>query len=159
MYEVACEPGGTCNIDQQSFKAYLARWMAASTKVAPWTSEQILPLLASSATAAAKSCTGGDNGNMCGTKWTTGSYDGGLGVGQQMNALEVIQSNLITQVKGPLGNDTGATSVGDPSAGTVSNSGPPAVQEQVTTGDRAGAGVLTALVIVGLLGGAWWMCV
>lgn len=32
MYEVACEPGNTCNIDQQSFKAYLARWMAATTR-------------------------------------------------------------------------------------------------------------------------------
>lgn len=159
MYEVACEPGGTCNIDQQSFKAYLARWMAASTKVAPWTAEQILPLLAASATAAAASCTGGETGNMCGTKWTTGTYDGGLGVGQQMNALEVIQSNLINTVAGPLGNGTGATSVGDVTAGTGTDSGPPAVQDAVTTGDRAGAGILTALVIVGLLGGAWWMYV
>lgn len=159
MYEVACEPAGTCNIDQQSFKAYLARWMAASTKVAPWTSEQLLPLLAASATAAAQSCVGGDNGQMCGTKWNYQGYDGGLGVGQQMNALEVIQSNLITKVGGPKGNGTGAISQGDVSAGTGAESGPPAVQEAITTGDRAGAGILTALVIVGLLGGAWWMCV
>lgn len=159
MYEVACEPAGTCNIDQQSFKAYLARWMAATSKVAPWTSDQILPLLASSATAAAQTCVGGENGQMCGTKWNFQGYDGGLGVGQQMNALEIIQSNLITTVRGPMGNSTGATSVGDPSAGTGSESGPPAVQDSITTGDRAGAGILTALIIVGLLGGAWWMYV
>lgn len=159
MYEVACEPGGTCNIDQQSFKAYLARWMAATTKVAPWTSEQILPLLSASATAAAQTCVGGETGTMCGTQWNFQGYDGGLGVGQQMNALEIIQSNLINTVDGPKGNGTGATSQGDPSAGTGSESGPPAVQETITTGDRAGAGILTALVIVGLLGGAWWMYV
>ena len=27
MYEVACEPYGKCDIDQRSFKAYLARWL------------------------------------------------------------------------------------------------------------------------------------
>lgn len=55
MYEVACEPSHNCNIDQQTFKAYLSRWMAASTKVAPWTADTIMPLLAASAQAAAKS--------------------------------------------------------------------------------------------------------
>ena len=159
MYEVACEPGGTCNIDQQSFKAYLARWMAATTKVAPWTADTILPLLAASATAAAQTCVGGETGEMCGTKWNYQGYDGGLGVGQQMNALEVIQSNLIQTVGGPKGNGTGAISKGDPTAGTGTDSGPPAVQDTITTGDRAGAGILTALVIVALLGGAWWMYV
>jgi len=115
MYEVACEPGGNCNIDQLSFKAYLSRWMAASTKVAPWLYDQMQPFLAASAMAAAQSCVGGDTGTMCGTKWYTGGWDGSFGVGQQMSALEVIQSNLITQVQGPVTNNTGGTSKGDPS--------------------------------------------
>lgn len=55
MYEVACEPSHNCNIDQQTFKAYLSRWLAASVKVAPWTRESIMPLLAASAQAAAQS--------------------------------------------------------------------------------------------------------
>jgi mannan endo-1,6-alpha-mannosidase len=42
MIEIACERGGNCNIDQQTFKAYLARWMAASVKVAPWTHDTIV---------------------------------------------------------------------------------------------------------------------
>lgn len=55
MQEVTCEPSRNCNIDQQTFKAYLSRWMAASVKVAPFTHDKIMPLIAASAEAAAKS--------------------------------------------------------------------------------------------------------
>lgn len=154
-FEVACEPNNNCDVDQLSFKAYLSRWMAATTKVAPWTADQILPLLASSAQAAAQSCVGGTTGNVCGTKWTQAGWDGNYGVGQQMSALEVIQSNLIKQVSGPVGNSTGGTSQGDPSAG--GGTSPPAVKapNAITTKDKAGAGVLTAVVLIALLGGGW----
>ncbi|KAF2209244.1 glycoside hydrolase family 76 protein [Cercospora zeae-maydis SCOH1-5] len=158
MYEVACEPSGNCNIDQQSFKAYLSRWMAATTKVAPWTHDTIVDLLATSAQAAAKTCTGGATGQFCGTKWTDGVFDGAMGVGQQMNALEVIQSNLIDLVQGPLGNKTGASSkAGDLNVGLGGDKNPLAPPSAITTADRAGAGIVSALVIVGLVGGAWWM--
>ena len=155
MYEVACEPNNNCNVDQLSFKAYLSRWMAATTKVAPWTADQILPLLASSAQAAALSCTGGDGTIVCGTKWTTGTYDGVTGVGQQMSALEVIQSNLIKKVSGPVSNSTGGTSQGNPSAGTGSSSQPVNAPGAIRTKDKAGAGILTAIVIMTLLGGGY----
>lgn len=154
-YEVACEPSNNCNVDQLSFKAYLSRWMAATTKVAPWTADQILPLLASSAQAAALSCSGGDGSIVCGTKWTTGTYDGVTGVGQQMSALEVIQSNLIKKVSGPVSNSTGGTSQGDPSAGTGTSSQPVNVPGAIRTKDKAGAGILTAIVIVASLGGGY----
>jgi hypothetical protein len=73
--------------------------MAASTKVAPWLYDDIKPYLAASAQAAALSCTGGDDGTTCGTRWwNNGVWDGATGVGQQMSALEVIQSNLIDRV-------------------------------------------------------------
>ena len=155
MYEVACEPRGNCDVDQRSFKAYLGRWMAATTKVAPWTHGQIFPLLQSSATAAATSCSGGDDGATCGLKWTAGSWDGQAGVGEQMSGLEVIQSTLIDSVPGPVGNGTGGISKGNPAAGTTSSSIVP--MEAITTGDRAGAGILTALLLVALVGGAWWL--
>ena len=51
--------------------------------------------------------------------------------------------------------DTGGISVGDPSAGTEGDTGGPT--EPVTTADRAGAGIVTALMIVGILGGTWWL--
>ncbi|KAI9809346.1 MAG: hypothetical protein M1825_002638 [Sarcosagium campestre] len=160
MYEVACENNGKCNVDQRSFKAYLSRWMAATTKVAPFTADFIMPKLRTSALAAAKTCTGGASGNFCGQKWTTGSFDNSMGVGEQMCALEVMQSNLIGTVAGPVTNKTGGTSKGDPSAGTGGDTVPDTLSSKsITTGDRVGAGFLTTLIIVGVIGGAAWMIV
>lgn len=157
MSEVACENAGTCDIDQQSFKAYLSRSMAATMKVAPFTRQVLLPLLQSSATAAAKACTGGTDGNTCGLKWTTGTFDGLVGIGQQMAALEVIQANLLDTVAGPVTGDTGGTSSGDPSGGTDSTTPQDLIQKPITTGSRVGAGFLTTFVLLVILGGAWWM--
>ncbi|KAF2454587.1 glycoside hydrolase [Lineolata rhizophorae] len=157
MYEVACEPNDKCNVDQRSFKAYLSRWMAATTKVAPWTADYIMPKLQTSARAAAQQCSGGDDGQQCGLRWTNGAnWDGSFGVGEQMSALEVIQSNLISKVSGPVTNDTGGTSQGDPAAGSNSQD-TPVVLNQITTGDKVGAGFLTTFILIGILGGAWWM--
>ncbi|KAF2722261.1 glycoside hydrolase family 76 protein [Polychaeton citri CBS 116435] len=158
MYEAACEAGKTCNQDQVSFKAYLSRWMSATAKVMPSTHDIIMPMLAKSAVAAAQSCSGGTDGVTCGTQWTVTGWDGMYGPGQQMSALEVIQSNLIDRVSGPVSNTTGGTSRGNPSAGTGgSANGPIVPPDQITTGDKAGAGILTALVLILILGGAWWM--
>lgn len=169
MYEIACEPRSNCNVDQQSFKAYLSRWMAGAAKVAPFTAETVMKRLRGSAIAAAKQCTGGDRGITCGTRWYEDGWDGTYGVGQQMNALEVIQSNLEHLVPGPLSNDTGGTSQGNPNAGTGPDStssgggggggggGRAGSTDPITTGDKAGAGILTTLVVVFVLGGAWWM--
>jgi len=160
MYEVACEPTNTCNVDQRSFKAYLARWMAAAAVRAPFTYPLLKPILETSAQAAVKTCTGGDDGNQCGLKWTTGTFDGNLGVGEQMSVLEVIQSNLITQAPGPVTVDTGGTSKGNPSAGSTSDIGPQdLVKNDITTAGRAGATVLTVLVSFIVIGGAWWLAV
>lgn len=159
MYEVACEPNGKCDVDQRSFKAYLARWMAATTKMAPFTYDTVMTKLQASAAAAAQQCSGTPTGNTCGLEWTKGAqWDGSYGVGEQMSALEVIQSNLIAKVSGPVTNHSGGTSQGNPSAGTGGDSNPAMITpSHVTTGDRVGAGFLTSLVLVGVLGGAWWM--
>ncbi|KAL9624684.1 MAG: hypothetical protein Q9160_001038 [Pyrenula sp. 1 TL-2023] len=159
MYEVACEKNGKCNIDQRSFKAYLARWMAATTKLAPYTYDQIMPKIQASSRAAAAQCNAGQDGTQCGLQWTTnGQNDGSFGVGEQMSALEVIQSNLITKVSGPVSNNTGGTSKGDPTAGSQGDDQAMLGQaDPITTGDKVGAGFLTTLVLIGILGGAWWM--
>ncbi|KAF3006480.1 hypothetical protein E8E13_004013 [Curvularia kusanoi] len=97
MYEWACETGETgrhCNLDQQSFKAYLARFMAKTAAVAPFTKDTITKYLKASAVGAAKSCSGGDDKATCGSKWYTGSWDGTSGVGQQLSALEITQALL-----------------------------------------------------------------
>lgn len=157
MYEVACEPNGKCNTDQRSFKAYLSRWMTASTKLAPWTADYTMPKIRTSAQAAAKQCSGGPDGKTCGMKWTTdGVWDGNTGVGEQMCALEVIQSLLINDVPGPVTNATGGTSKGDYNAGAGSNKDPEQF-DTITTGDKVGAGFLTTVVLIALIGGGVWM--
>jgi mannan endo-1,6-alpha-mannosidase len=143
-----------------SEKAFLTRWLAATTKVAPYTYPLIIPKLRTSAAAAALQCSGGANKRLCGLSWyKKGNWDGTKGVGQQMAALEVVQSNLITQVAAPFTNKTGGTSVGDPGAGTQSPLNPADYVVPPTTADRAGAGALTALVILALLGLIGWITI
>lgn len=127
--------------------------------MAPFTYDQIIPKLRASAMAAAQTCTGGDKGTSCGLKWTQGSWDGSKGVGEQMSALEVFQSNLITKVAPPVTNSTGGTSQGDNSAGTGSKGDPqPKVYtDTITTADRAGAGILTGLMLITIVGSTGWM--
>ncbi|KUJ23344.1 cell wall glycosyl hydrolase Dfg5 [Mollisia scopiformis] len=159
MEEVACENNGMCDVDQHSFKAYLARWMAATTKMAPYTYDAVMAKLAPSAQAAAQQCSGGANGRTCGLRWQDNTtWDGSYGVGQEMAALEVIQSNLIAQVTGPVTNSTGGTSKGNPAAGTSSNSNPTVIGP-TTTGDRVGAGFLTTVVLIIFVGSIWWMII
>jgi len=58
----------------------------------------------------------------------------------------------------PLTKSTGGTSASDPNAGTTSpNAQSDTPMTPITTGDRAGAGILTFLIIVGVIGGAWWI--
>jgi mannan endo-1,6-alpha-mannosidase len=156
MQEISCELSEACNVDQRSFKAYLSRWMAATTKVAPFTYDTVMSYLGPSAAAAAKQCSGGSNGKTCGLSWTSGSeWDGSDGVGQQMAALEVIQSNLLQHIAGPVTSKTGGTSNGDNLLSTER----PGVHgiEPATTGDKIGAGFLTTAVIVIYIGCSWWM--
>ena len=158
LIETACEEINTCNIDQRSFKAYLARWMAHTAVKAPFTYPLLKPILEASARAAVGTCTGGSDGNQCGLRWWTGSHDGSVGVGEQMSVLEVVQSNLIDVAPGPVTANSGGTSKGDPNAGVTSNIGPGDLHKsQITTADRAGAGILTLVVISIIVGGAWWL--
>lgn len=161
MYEVACETNNACDTDQLSFKAYLSRWMAATIKVAPFTQDIIMPKLQASAQAAAAQCSGGDDGVTCGTKWTQGTWDGTQGVGQQMSALEVIQSNLINSVSGPVTNTTGGTSKGDASAGTSQGASttPEILTSTITTGDKVGAALMTVIVVLNVVGAVVWMVI
>lgn len=144
-----------------SFKAYLTRWLAATTKMAPYTYDLIMPKLAASAQAAALQCNGGDNGRMCGLSWSKGAaWDGTQGVGQQMAAMSAVFVNLLPleSVAPPVTNSTGGTSVGNPNAGSQSNPNPEAITP-ATTGDKAGAGIVTTLILVSATGMFGWMSI
>lgn len=96
---------------------------------------------------------------MCGLSWSKGSaWDGTSGVGQQMAALEVIQSNLIEAASAPLTGNTGGTSKGDPGAGTnTGSSQDPTNLLPPSTSDKVGAGFFTALIVIIVVGGLGWL--
>jgi mannan endo-1,6-alpha-mannosidase len=154
-----CEEYNACNVDQKSFKAYLSRWMAASTQMAPFIYDQVLSLLQVSAKAAAAQCNGAPTGQICGLKWyLNGTWDGTNGVGQQMAAMEVILGTLIQSTQAPLTNTTGGTSPSNPNAGFNSSSVPPGeLIIPATKTEKAGAWVLTACVLALAIWTAWFM--
>lgn len=159
MYEELCEAQGNCNNDMQSFKAYLSRWMAATTLLAPWTSATIMPYLRASAVAAAQQCSGGATGELCGLQWTKGTtWDGLSGPGEQMAAMQVISANLIGSAYAPVTNTTGGIAKGDPSAGSGGDATESDVlgTHTISSKDTAGAWTLTAVVLLAVLCGAVW---
>lgn len=163
MIEVACEfnkePAQFCDIDQQSFKAYLSRFLVLALKMAPYIEGLIMPKIQTSALAAAKNCRGAPDGTTCSLRWSTDDWlSNYVGIGEQMAALEVFQSNLQHTVGVPVTAAKGGTSKGDPNAGLADPNAPqPLDLSPIRTKDRVGAGFLTAAVLAGVLGGTWWM--
>ena len=86
----------------KSFKGYLSRFMYASTLMVPSIQASVKELLNATATAAANACSGGDDSATCGQKWYVGGFDGNVGLGQQMCALETVQGHLARQAAAPL---------------------------------------------------------
>ncbi|KAH6874760.1 glycoside hydrolase [Thelonectria olida] len=156
-YEIACEDHDTCTTDMFSFKGYVHRWLSVTAKLAPHTSTTILPVLATSAEAAIKQCTGGDNGRTCGFKWKSGVFDGKIGVGQQMNVLAAVSSLLMEKTPAPVTAKTGGTSKGNSDAGTGGDGKYLGGDKPLSTGDKAGAGIITFLVLAGACGMFGWM--
>ncbi|KAH8195532.1 hypothetical protein TruAng_010292 [Truncatella angustata] len=151
--EVACEFAGTCTVDMLSFKGFLHRWLQSTSFLAPYTAEKITPLLRSSAQAAVNQCTGGSSGQMCGFKWASGYFDSGVpgketGAMQQMSVLGALISLLPHPNDGLLTNTTGGTSKGDPNAGSDLEDHLPKLRD-ITTGDQAGAAIVTIILVIG----------
>lgn len=155
-FEASCEQHKTCTTDMLSFKGYDHRWMTQTTQIAPFTADKILPVLKKSAQAAITQCTGGSNGRTCGFMWSSGQYDDTKGAGQTMNVLAAVSALLHTTSDSPVTNSTGGTSGGNPDAGRGGGSLEPD-KEPVTTADKVGAGILTAIIIGSALGAMGWM--
>ena len=160
MAEVACEfpTPQTCNYDEPSFKAYLSRWLHITAVLVPSTADAITPKLQASAQACAQQCTG-QGTNMCGRRWYQTVWDGYFGVGEQMSAMSIFQNNLSGQK--PLSAKTGGNSTSNPAAGENSDDNgivqDPVYTRPITTGDRAGAGILTVLGLGLCISGTAWM--
>lgn len=167
--EPACEDVGTCTSDMYSFKGYVARWMAVTAQLAPFTRDTIMSTLQTSAQAAIQTCSGSPtinpNGRMCGFKWHGTTWDGSTGAGQQMNVLATLvsllaSSNVVSATGGdggtPVTNSTGGTSGGDAAAGYGSKPWEDYVRP-ITTADKAGAGILTVALVGSFIAGAIWI--
>lgn len=80
----------------------------------------------------------------------------GLTLDQQMSALAVIGSNLINPSMAPLSHASGAQSESNPDSG-IQNGPNTATLKPITAGDKAGAAILTILVIAFTVGGTYWL--
>lgn len=75
-----------------------------------------------------------------------------------MAAMEVVLSTLIKDQRPPLTNLTGGTSLSNPSAGWNSSSIPPgAIITPATHGEKAGAVILTLIVLLGCIFANYFM--
>lgn len=157
MYEAACQPSGQCNNDQRSFKGIFSRFLGLTCLMAPTLSDEIQSYLKDTTVGVLSSCTGGTDGHTCGLNWGNGSWDGYYGLGEQMSALEALQNRLVWTQPGPLTADTGATSTGNGSAGSGASSSTTVTTLKIQQKDKAGAGIITALVVLLLLASSWWM--
>lgn len=148
MIEVACEPQDTCRTEIYAFKGIAAQWLGAIPPIAPYTSDFLLPSLRSSAQAAAKQCSGGNNKTACGFQWTASKYDGNTGLGQELSALNMVLANLAAKSTGPAkANSTSTRTTSGGSGGQDSSSanstGSASPASQSSGSGSAGLGSLT----------------
>ena len=159
LAEYACEINNNCNSDQQTFKAWLSRWLAVTVQLAPFTEAQIMPWLQGSATAISNICNGAGEGTTCGRKWWVSTNDGSVAVGNQMTAMAMVQANLILNTGAPVDNGEG-TSKGNPAAGSnVAPINPADFLPKITVGDKVGAWIITVVLLLALISGAFFMIV
>lgn len=97
LAEKACENIGTCNPDIKSYKGVAARYLGKIAQLDAANQADISEIMEASAKAAAASCQ--DDGT-CGFVWTDSKFDNDTGVGQQMNALNVLTSLLGSNATG-----------------------------------------------------------
>lgn len=159
MYEKMCQESGNCNNDQRSFKSIFSRCLGQTAVLVSDYTDRIMTLLDTSAAGAAQSCTGGSDKHTCGINWSYGGWDGWYGLGEQMSALEVIQNTLVLRVAAPLTNSTGGTSQGNPNAGLSSRETSNKNEIIVSQKDKAGAGVLSAIVLAIFVGISVWVLI
>jgi mannan endo-1,6-alpha-mannosidase len=158
MAEISCELDENCDRNQSCFKAFFSTWLAFMTTLVPFTTEQVMAKLRTSAQGAAKQCTGGTNGQQCGRRWYQSTWDGTQGLEQQMSALGIFSASLVDDQQAPLTSTTGGTSKSNPGAGT-DNSDDDDVPKlrPIGTSDQAGAGIVTVMFVAGWVLAVTWM--
>ncbi|KAK6824586.1 glycoside hydrolase family 76 protein [Apiospora arundinis] len=117
--EVACERNGQCIIDMKMYKGMLHRALGKTMQLAPYTKDKILPVLKTSAAAAVKTCTEGQNQRLCSAYWAEDSdVEAGAkdGAAAQLAVLNALNSVLMAN---PQSGGNGSS----PAGGSGSNAG------------------------------------
>lgn len=164
MVEISCQQKTiTCDADQRTFKGIYSSLLGQTIQLVPEMAASILSYLEPSAYAAARTCTGGFDGHTCSLNWLTGVYDDAyIGLGEQLGVMGAILNTQIQRSAGPFADITGGESKGNGSAGTdISNpfANTIAAPLQIGPGDKAGAGIITAVVCIALIASGWWLLV
>lgn len=159
VYELCQNTVKGCNNDQRSFKSILGRSLGQAATLLPSLRDNIMNLIDTSAAGAARTCSGGSDGHTCTIDWSANPIVQLYGLGEQMSALEFIQNTIVLQSPPPLTNSTGGTSKGDVNAGLNSHATTNRHVIDVTGKDKAGAGVLTAVVLIIFVAIAAWMII
>lgn len=158
MTETTCATNNKCNNDQRTFRCLFARSLSLVSVLVPEMRSEFDPYMQTSASAAAQSCSGGTDGITCGFNWAFTGWDGQYGLGEQMSALETIQYLIYPDFPAPYTSTNGGSSQSVPDAGL--NIGTNQLNTNlldIKAKDRAGAGVLTAVVLALILGCSVWM--
>lgn len=156
LVEITCESIEKCDRNQRTFKAYFSSWLAWATLIVPGISDTIMPKLQTSAVAATSTCV--KDGTLCGIQWYKKTSDGTDGLEQQMAVLGVLNANMVPlKNKSPFSANNGGTSKSNPNAGTNSSDTNTLITKPITTGDRAGAGILTVIFVTGWVVAVTWM--
>ena len=115
MIEPACETTDTCDTDANFYKGVLARDMARTIAMAPFTESTILPLLQNTTEGVAESgCTNSDG--TCSFVWT-GQTNNRTDLGSNYSSLEVVLGNLVVGEKAlQTGNGTSGQGSGNSTA-------------------------------------------
>lgn len=74
-----------------------------------------------------------------------------------MQALAVVGATQMNPGKAPKSANTGGTSQSNPDAGNDVDAAPEIKFKPLTTGDKAGASILTILIVLAVIGGGIWI--
>lgn len=161
LYEASCQPTNRCNNDQRVFKAIFLQLVAQAASLVPSLENEIMTYLNTTAQAAAESCSGGSDGHTCGLNWFEHKWDGMYGLGEQASALAAISVMRTMAMQKPLTGTTGGTSNGSASAGGSSSyvSGVQTSTIEVKGKDRAGAAIITVVLLLFLIGSGVWVII
>lgn len=150
-----CEASDQCYKDANDplFKGLTISWLMDIALIIPDLKATILPHIQTTALGAAKACSG-ESKNACGGRFYT-AYDNQASMENQISGVEVISAAMLNFLKSdavPVNVKSGgnSSSSAKPGGGDTDASLP--VYKAITTGDKAGAGILTVIFVTGLLG-------